>query len=220
MSTLDGLNAACLQRGFTSLARAMKTRFLCCLVAASLLVRSPHSHAALALVDQQNTSTTSVITTGSATGNFLGESFTPSLLTIDAATFSGATIGVSSTITLDLLAGAGYTGTLLASSPDLTLTNTTPQTVEFDFASAAVLVPGDTYTLVLVQTAGDGTNFSFGDGNPYAGGKLYAIDGSSNSSLDLVFAEGIAVPEPSPWALLLGGAGLAVLALRKRAAVA
>ncbi len=189
-------------------------------LALCLAARPAATRAALTTTDQQNTTfnTTSGGFSGTATTGF-GQSFTPALLTLNAATFSLATEGASSTVQLRLFSGNGYGGTLLATSAAVTFTNTTIQTTEFDFATPVALTPGTTYTFQLAVPAGSTYSSVYSDANPYAGGLVYNASGGGFPTLDFVFAEGTnaaLAPEPSTWTLVgLGAVGLGLM-LRRR----
>ena len=101
--------------------------------------------------DQQSVIQDAVATFGSD----MGQWFTPSLNTIDAAEFLLGTDGASSTVQLDLFSGIGYGGALLGSSAPLLITNSFPlQTIHFDFLPSIALTPGNPYTFKLVLTSG------------------------------------------------------------------
>ena len=217
-------------------------------LAAALLagtVLAPRAHAALTTTDQSFTAAgTTFNTTLSTTGTGYGQSFTPTLGTLNAATFVLASgvpggnnavrgnapiVNVSSSYTdtfrLDLFNGAGYAGSPLASSMALTLNSTALASVEFTFASPVLLVAGSVYTfrVTFVGSVPNGGYYNISGGSGYAGGTLFNETGTAQTTLDLSFAEGIdaaAAPEPGTWALVvLGGAGLLGLTLRPRRVV-
>lgn len=195
------------------------------LSAGLLCAAAPAARAALTTIDQQNT-------VGGITGTFrgnptdgYGQSFRPTLLSLNAATFSLSVYagGSPPTISLNLYAGAGYSGTLLATSAPVTVTSTTLQTTEFIFPAPVTLTPGATYTFQQIESATSSTySADYAGNNPYANGTAY-LPGTSGvfTNADFVFAEGIDaqanVPEPSTWAMLLtAGAGLLGLTLHRR----
>ena len=202
----------------------MKKLSLTLLAAAALAGFPPRAaRAALLTIDQQNTTGNGVVGSYSVSTN-LAQTFTPTLTSINAATFNlelnyGNT---PATVRLDLFAGQTITGTPLASSAVLTLTNSTIQTVEFDLASPALLTPNTLYTLALVQTGGAAFLAAISAANPYAGGQAY-YGSTFRPSNDFIFAEGLgtaaAAPEPGTWAMLgVGVAGLGFVTLRRRRA--
>ena len=86
----------------------------------------------------------------------LGQSFTPSLTRVDAIEFRlrdsrGNT--VPAVIKVDLIAGEGYGGALIASSASQTLRSVKMETYHFDLN--AVVTPGSIYTARVVKLAGD-----------------------------------------------------------------
>lgn len=189
-------------------------------LALCVAARPATSSAALTTTDQQNMTfnNTSGGFGGTATTGF-GQSFTPTLSTLNAATFSLATEGASSTVQLRLFSGAGYGGTLLATSAAVTFTNTALQTTEFGFPTPVALTPGTTYTFQLAVPTGSTYSSVYSDANPYAGGLVYNASGGGFPTLDFVFAEGTnsaLAPEPSTWALVgLGIAGLGLMVRRR-----
>ncbi len=199
----------------------MKTsRCLHALLLAIVLAGAPCAGHATVIVDQQNPST-SVVGADyvSLPGTTVGESFIPSQPSIQAVTFALFVVASTSTVRVDLLTGAGLDGAVLASTPTVTLTSSNFQTKEFDFASVQLLVPGSTYTLRIVETAGNEAG-AFVTNDTYANGIEYSSGHGADTAVDLIFAEGAylpatGVPEPSAWALLVtGGIGVALLGLR------
>ena len=202
------------------------------IAAGALAAHAPRIRAALAVTDQQNTVYSHNFTFDpyTITADYFGQSFTPSLAVMNAVTVALAANQATETLRLDVLAGVGLTGTVLASSAPVTFGNTIIQSIEFDLANPLALVPGNMYTLALAQTYGQASTNGFqtlvGIGNPYAGGGFYAYGGGyPYPDYDIVFAEGVTsaslvpsvVPEPSTWATLFVGAGvLCTCALRRR----
>ena len=85
---------------------------------------------ALTTTDQQNA--TGGTTAGAAAPQGVGQSFTPTQATMNAVTLplfvtSGST---SATVQLQVFAGGGFGGTLLATGTPVTFTNTAAQTIE------------------------------------------------------------------------------------------
>jgi hypothetical protein len=179
------------------------------------------------VIDQQNTANNTFTVTALSS---LGQTFTPTLNSLDFATFTLSNTNAS-TYRVEVYSGVGYGGTLLGASPaysvavaplpangqPFTVDNASP--VEFDFASPITLTPGDTYTLRAIQVTGGGGFFFLRTGlnNPYPGGAAFA--GSTINSIDFVFNEGIhssAVPEPGSIALLTGLTLTGAAFLRRR----
>lgn len=197
----------------------MHLRFVLLLIGISLIPLNA-ALASLAVVDQQNTvGGTFINSAGFNTGP--GQSFTPSLSSINAAQFSLSTgDGSAFTLRLDLFDGSGYGGALLGSSSPATVSGTNSQTIEFDFPSAIALTPGNVYTFRLTQTGAAGNSFytvNDASSNPYAGGTLFDGTGTARAPFDLVFAEGTAaVPEPATTSLVTLGAVAALWQIRRR----
>ena len=162
------------------------------------------------VIDQHSTASNNALSIAGSTILKFGQSFTPTLDSIDFATFNLGS-SLPSTFRVDLLSGGGLGGAVLDSSSVQSL-DASPrpsvQPVEFDFSSPIALNPGGIYTLVVIQTSPlTAMNLSATGslGNPYAGGRAY---GSLFSTFDFAFGEGIhtaAVPEPSSLALLVVG---------------
>jgi PEP-CTERM motif len=145
-----------------------------------------------------------------------GQSFTPTLSSIDAVEVSLVSLGAT-TARLDLFQGAGFAGPLLGSSAPVVFSNSTVSLIHFDLLSAIALTPGNVYTLRPVYTAGASFAVGFSALNPYSGGVAFDPAGASFADIDLVFREGLhaaAVPEPSLLALI--GTGLFLSICRRR----
>jgi hypothetical protein len=165
-----------------------------------------------AVIDQQNTVGNSYLGPSSSPG----QSFTPGLDGIDFATFSLATSDpVNGELVFAALhEGDGFDGTTLSASENDVLVQNTGgfQDYEFDFSPTVSLVPGDVYTLQLIDATGQNLFELEGSGNPYTGGQEYNSEGVAQADYDMVFSEGV-VPEPT----LLGSAAfLAVPPLAER----
>jgi hypothetical protein len=190
----------------------------CCAVAVSGLALLLASAGAKAVViDQQQTSFDSYI----GPGDGQGQSFTPTLNTIDFATFDLAVSDPSSEIVFaTLIGGDGFGGSLLGvSNEDLVASGSFAQ-YQFDFSPGISLTPGQVYTLELNNGFGDLFALEK-DGNPYAGGTEYNSSGVVQPSYDLTFTEGAnasAVPEPQAALMfpVMGLIGLGAWAVRRR----
>ena len=88
--------------------------------------------------------------------------------------------------------------------------------VAFSAWGGPLVIDGATLNPVDIVNAPQGVEFirySFGNtGDPYGG--------NGGSGVSQLFANGAAVPEPATWALMIGGFGLAGVALRRRCPVA
>jgi hypothetical protein len=184
---------------------------------------------AVPVIDQQQPLTDSTGGASAPSWTSFGESFTPGLSSIDWAEFSlrneSTNSGPFTPISLSLsvlngLSGTnGLQGTVLATSPAVSLTSLTYAPLHFQLASSLALTPGNTYVLrvnIITQNEGLGWEQKFGDA--YTGGTMLQSPYDYTTVLagqDYKFSEGTGVPEPSS-ALVLLGAGI-MTGLRRRA---
>jgi hypothetical protein len=178
------------------------------LVATGLLIRE--AGAAIPIVDQSNLVDGSITTGALRPGQYLGQSFTPSLGGVDLFDIRAYSRGTSFT-QLSLFSGQTVLGSPIATGPIVTITNTSLTTIEFQFPSTVSLVPGALYTARLDLIAGDSYLLAFSSSNPYPGGLAFDEVGLAVASVDWVFSEGL-IPEPSSASLL----GLGLIALKFR----
>ena len=184
-------------------------------VAALFALAVARPAAAGLIIDQQNQigNATSSNTAG------VGQSFTPTATALDAVSVMlNVASNSTATLAIDLFEGAGFGGTLRGSSNTLTITSTVLSSYQFQFATPVNLTPGNLYTFRITRVGASSTYgvrfFSGaaagGSPAPYSGGVFYrsANNGTADPGSDLVFAEGIATPEPST---LISG-GIAVIA--------
>jgi hypothetical protein len=163
--------------------------------------------APLGMVDQQNRPADGRFFAGQ---NNMGQSFVPTLPAIDAIEFDlGSLSGGISTTYINLRDGVvgadGLQGPILGTTNSITLFDDSPiLTRHFDFPSRIALIPGQTYVAELVGTNGAAGGLTFDDKYPQGEG-LKAF----SPGWDMVFAEGLHVPEPTT--ALLAAAGLAGL---------
>jgi hypothetical protein len=147
--------------------------------------------------------------------------------------------GAPASLTLEIRAGDGLSGTLLGSTtqnlgcnPDAIFGTFGPCGLRFSLSTLGINVTaGQQYTFLL--TAGSaagtvieygwlGTSTSFGPpADPYAGGRKFAALFPNAAQEDMTFRSLIdtsanAVPEPSSWAMLIAGFGLIGATLRRR----
>jgi hypothetical protein len=121
---------------------------------------SMQARAAIVVIDQQNLA--SPRDGGNiGAGNSVGQSFLPTLNEVDAAAFGleeGSNSSGPVTAHLAILNGVsgsdGLGGAVLGTSPNVTFSNTSFATIEFDLSSPVSLVPGDTYVLEIIPTSG------------------------------------------------------------------
>ncbi len=151
--------------------------------------------------------------------NFLGDGltqgFTPTLSGIDAVELSIRASGTSNSLRIDLFSGDGDGGTLLGSSATLNITNQTFATLHFDFPSRVPLSPGALYSFRITHLGGDFSAYvEERNFNPYPGGIPRNPDGSALPFYDLIFTEGLTIPEPASASIM--GLGLLAIGYRHR----
>ena len=170
------------------------------------------------IYDQQSVADDNLVLTGGIaffTEQPMGESFTPAFSSVGFVRLYIINAGetpMPATVYVNLLADS-ITGPILSQSEPVSLPGgqVTRLPINFSFANPVSVTPGGTYYLqpVLQPVGGD---------NPYAaavtvgsdsypGGTLF-VNGASDPSDDLWFREGIVVPEPSPFWLVLLGSGV------------
>src|SRR5262249_42981828 len=129
------------------------------------------------------------------------QSFVPSLSGIGFVRLylSDQTLGgAGSTVYVNLWSGSIGSGTLLDSTASVFVPHGSFGYTSFLFPTEFGLTPGTTYYLQPVIQSGDSDNnmvTGLTSGSGYANGTAF-ISGSS-SGFDLLFREGIVVPEPS-----------------------
>jgi hypothetical protein len=138
----------------------------------------------------------------------IGQSFTPTLTSLNFVNLLTATVGSTSPFTLevDIRSGSisetilGTSQPTLVTPPSAIATIVTP----FTFSTPVTLVPGDLYVMQVLTVSGDALVGSANINN-YPGG-TEILGGVAQPNNDLWFQEGIAAPEPGT--LLLLGTGL------------
>lgn len=148
-------------------------------------------------------------------GQPMGQSFGPTLSSVgfvmlnlydsDALQHSGATVYLN-------LRSDSITGTILSSSTQVFLPDGFFGITTFLFSTPVTITPGVTYYLQPLIQSGDTVGSYVTDTSYTRGSAIY--QGVPSSSFNLWFREGIVVPEPGTWALLL--VGCALLAWRRR----
>ena len=148
-----------------------------------------------------------------------GQSFTPSLSGIGFVRLNlndnDPNNGLGATLYLNLRANS-ISGSILAVTPLVVLSNGFTGPVNFLFSSEVPLTPTSTYVFELVlQLGSDFWNADAGEYS-YPGGIVFA-NGTPSDGSDMWFREGIyIVPEPSSGTLVLVCGGLALWVRRKR----
>jgi hypothetical protein len=142
-----------------------------------------------------------------------GQEFTPSLGGLDFVEVSLNNSIASNTGTFEIaIHQSNIAGPVLSVSDQVVIPQSNPH---FEFSSRVPLVAGDLYVLEVIQLAGDSgwtievpsyavVNRQTIDMN-YPGGRLI-YGGVPQNNQDMLFREGIVMPEPSEAALLLLGA--------------
>ena len=144
---------------------------------------------------------------------FMGQSFTPTLSSVDFVRLqlvSGfSNNGLGANVSVNLRANS-ISGILLATTSSVLMPDGFfGGYVDFFFSVPVSVTPGVIYYFQPVVQNGD---WSAGAHNPfynYPGGTIFG-NGSPNPASDLWFREGILVPEPSSFALLLIAGGVAL----------
>jgi hypothetical protein len=170
--------------------------------------------------DQQSAFSDSTLgeTSGLITANQpIGQSFTPSLSSVGFIKLqlyegnSGAGSGTG--VYLNLRSGS-ITGPILGSTdPVFLLNGWLAGYVTFTFPTVVPVTPGVTYYFQPVVQSGEWTVGAYNPSYNYPGGSLI-LRGVPNPASDLLFREGIIVPEPSSASFLLL-AGCAVWIARR-----
>lgn len=167
-------------------------------------------------IDQQNVGID--IYTGGALAPFsFGQSFTPSLPAIDAIEFLlGGTDAAVVVRLRDSVAGTdGLAGTIIAESLPEVVEFSGDKWFHFDFPNRVSLTPGQQYVAELYFTTGLlGVRALIND--PYAGGQYFSqgFPGHLTNDTDLIFREGLHVPEPA--AATMVGCVVSIGLLRRR----
>ena len=161
--------------------------------------------------DQQSSTEANLFAEGNVTiqvNQPFGQSFTPSLnavgfIRLDLFSYSG-----NGGASMDVVLHANsISGTVIGTSQTVFLPDNGGGFVNFYFDAPVSVAPGTTYYFQpVVQSGGNYVAANQGPNYNYAGGGEIS-QGVLSSQYDLWFREGIIVPEPSTWALLLIGAG-------------
>jgi hypothetical protein len=143
----------------------------------------------------------------------MGQSFIPTLSSIEFIQLymSDQTFnGVGSTVLVNLWSDSIGSGTFITSTDPVFIVHGSFAYVNFFFSTPITVTPGTTYYFQpFIQSGDSDQNMTTGVtiGSAYQNGTaLY--NGTANNT-DLLFREGIVVPEPSP--IFLSGLGLAVV---------
>ena len=181
------------------------------------------------VVDQQQTTTNSGGGAVAPSWTSFGQSFTPSLSSIQWAQFSLENQSSPFTpisLSLSVLNGVsgtnGLGGAVLATSPAVSLTSTAAfAPTLFQLSSPLALTPGNSYVLeVNILTQNQGLGWQQTSNDTYPGGQMLQSPYSTSilSGQDYLFSEGVigSVPEPSSALALVIAGGMAGLCHRRR----
>jgi hypothetical protein len=153
---------------------------------------------------------------GLNSGQPLGQSFTPSLSTVGFVSLNMVSGPTTIGNYVDVLLHSGsITGPTIGTSEAVLIPINFSGFANFIFDTPPTVTPGTQYYFQPVIESGPGgvavstsTSYNYPGGNAFFQGTSYPAD-------DLWFREGIIVPEPSTWALLVLGSG-AFIWLRRR----
>ncbi len=168
------------------------------------------------LVDQQSFDLATA--TANININGIGQSFTPSLSSVDYVQFGVFDISPGSSMFVNLRQNS-LSGTIIGTTAteSVPLNNGLLETT-FLFSTRVILTPGTEYffePVVVVNATQINIEISNPlSSNPYSGGS--ALHGNAPGNYSLWFSEGILVPEPSTWTVFgLGAAALLLVGKRR-----
>jgi hypothetical protein len=182
-------------------------------LAVVLSLVSTASASSLAVIDQQNLINDARSFSGQSS---IGQSFVPSLPAIEAIEFELGALTGGNHIFVNLRDGVfgatGLEGPILGRTNTLTIPSDAELAMRhFDFENRIALTPGNTYVAEVVGDNGQYVGLSFND--RYPPGESFKI---TSPGWDLVFVEGLHVPEPGTAILAAAAAMLASLACGRR----
>jgi len=129
------------------------------------------------------------------------QSFTPTLGSVGFVRLYMTMFGGANGLSVNLRSGSP-SGPLLGSTLEINQTGSYTGTLTFFFPTAVPVTPGTTYFFEPVVRQGNPTlNASQFYG--YSGGMLLFADGTTSPTYDLWFREGIVVPEPGTFGLVI-----------------
>ena len=138
----------------------------------------------------------------------IGQSFTPSLNAVGVVQLfleeQVANSSPNAVVAVNLLQNS-ITGPVIAQTMSVTLGTGFEGSVNLFFSTPVTVSPGTTYYFQPVVASG-GAFVNVSTFYTYAGGTSF-INGVADPSQNFYFREGIVIPEPSTWALLILGGG-------------
>lgn len=145
----------------------------------------------------------------------LGQGFTPTMSSMDAAAFnlSVGYLGTSGDVVIDVRSGS-VTGAIIGTSNPQTVVGGNGSVYFFTFSSPVTLTPGAQYYLEPVEISGNNLWAWLGFAPPGTGQAI--CGGYVDHADNFYFEEGTIVPEPSIAALFMIGGDIVYWHRRKR----
>ena len=161
--------------------------------------------------------------TGGGAGYFIqtnqpiGQSFTPNLSSVGFVRLFlwDRANGLGATLSVNLWSGSLTNGSLLGTTLPVALPDQFLGYTDFFFANPVAVTPGETVYFQPTIQSGDTTVNIFAYHYGYPGGTSFIQGVPNPNGFDLWFREGIVVPEPSAFSLLIGS-GVLLYVHRKK----
>jgi len=196
-------------------ARWSSLQIVCVVVVAAFSVRGQDT----LVFDQQSSTDETFVGGGALIQDFnpFGQSFTPTLSEVGFVRLSLYDVnpinGLGAALALNLRADS-INGSVLTTTSTVSMPNGWTGFVNSFFPTNVLVTSGATYAFdFIVQPGSDSWRATVSEYN-YPGGTVFFSGSPGGGMTDMWFREGIVVPEPRTWGLLLIGVGL--LLFRKR----